>query len=82
MADDEWRMKENSNNWSSYNCNSGWNDQNQNQTINYNTEPTYITTTTRQQPPQSTQSRPNQKKDGFSSLFVAETSFPSWEDST
>lgn len=71
-------MNENSNNWSSYNYNSGWNDQNQ--TISYNTEPTYITTTTRQQPPQSTQSRPNQKKDGFSSLFVAETSFPSWED--
>lgn len=80
MAEEEWRTNENSN-WSSYNYNSGWNDQNQ--TINYNTEPTYITTTTRQQPPQSTQSaRPNnnQKKDGFSSLFVAETSFPSWED--
>ena len=77
MATDDWNNRT-TNNWSSYN-NNGWEEPNQ--TINYqHTPPTYVTTTSRQQPPQPPQHRPSPKKDGFSSLFVAETSFPSWED--
>lgn len=77
MAEDEFTTNGNANNWSTYNSNTGWNDQNP--TINYNTQPTYMTTTSRQQPPQPQQHRPSPKKDGFA-MFVAETSFPSWED--
>jgi hypothetical protein len=72
MAEDEWT------NGSSWNGGYGWNEQNP--SINYNTQPTYITQTTRQQPNQRPNHRSSPKKDGFSSLFVAETSFPSWED--
>jgi hypothetical protein len=85
MANDEWNNgTTNGNNWSTYNYNNnaaaGWNEPN-NPTINYqHTPPTYVTTTSRQQPPQPPQHRPSPKKDGFSSLFVAETSFPSWDD--
>lgn len=79
MAEDDWGATEqnNSNNsWGTY----GWNDQ-ATTTINHNSQPTYVTQTQRQQPRQQQPApRPSPKKDGFSSLFVAETSFPSWED--
>lgn len=78
MAEEEWATNGNTNNWSTYNYSSGYNDQNP--TINYNTPPTYVTQTSRQQPRQPQNHRSSPKKDGFSSLFVAETSFPSWED--
>jgi hypothetical protein len=83
MATDDWNNPTtNGNNWSSYNNsynNAGWEEPNA--TINYqHTPPTYVTTTSRQQPPQPPQHRPSPKKDGFSSLFVAETSFPAWDD--
>jgi len=91
MADEEWTTNgTTANSWSTYNYNNSNNPNNSNwtepnpTTINYNTPPTYMTTTSRQQPPQPPQHRgptPQQpKKDGFSSLFVAETSFPAWED--
>lgn len=73
MADEEW-TENGSNKWNAYE----WNDPNP--SINYNTQPTYITQTSRQQPSQPTNHKATPKKDGFSSLFVAETSFPSWED--
>lgn len=60
----------NNTNWSSHTYNLGYGP---NPTISHSAQPTYVTTTSRQQPQHS-------KKDGFSSLFVAETSFPSWED--
>lgn len=78
MADDEWASNGNKDNWNTYNYNTGWNEQNP--TINYSTQPTYATQTTRQQPREPNQNRASPKKDGFSSLFIAETSFPSWED--
>lgn len=78
MAEDEWTTNGGANNWGAYNSNSGWNEQNP--TINYNTQPTYVTQTTRQQPHPPPQHRASPKKDGFSSLFIAETSFPSWDD--
>jgi hypothetical protein len=80
MAEEEWAANGKGNNWSTYNYNNaGFNDQNP--TISYNTPATYVTTTSRAQPPQAPQhQRPSPKKDGFSSLFIAETSFPSWED--
>lgn len=74
MAEDDWATNENKNNWK---YNTAWSEQNT--TINYNTQPTYVTQTSRQQPREQPP-RPPPKKDGFSSLFVAETSFPSWED--
>lgn len=80
MADEEWTNNGGATNWSTYNSNSGWNDQNPSPTINYNTQPTYVTQTSRQQPQPPQHHRPAPKKDGFSSLFIAETSFPSWED--
>jgi hypothetical protein len=82
MAEDEWNTTNNggSNNWSTYNYNnSSWNEQNP--TINYTTQPTYVTTASRQQPPPPPQHRPSPKKEGFSTLFVAEThSLPTWDD--
>ncbi|KAL7023711.1 hypothetical protein ACKWTF_012747 [Chironomus riparius] len=86
MATDDWNTTNggSNQNWSTYNYNSNnsnnsnWNEPNA--TINYTTQPTYVTTTSRQQPPQPPQHRPSPKKEGFSTLFVAESSFPSWED--
>lgn len=74
MADDDG-------NWNNYEYNGAWNNGNQQQnaaTINYNTPPTYVTATSRQQPPQSQQH--HGPKDGFSSLFVHDASLPSWDD--
>lgn len=74
MAEDEWVINEGST-WKT--TNPGWTDQ---PTINYSSQPTYATTARRQQPPQPQNHCSSPKKDGFSSLFVAETNFPSWED--
>lgn len=83
------------NSWTTYNINNTKYDQHNSTAATYNNQPTYITTTSLQQPPsqgppstqqqqQQQQQRPSKtqttKKDGFSSLFIADNSFPSWDD--
>lgn len=80
MAEDEWNTTNNGGAQNNYGFNnSGWNEPNA--TINYTTQPTYVTVASRQQPPPPpTRQSTSPKKEGFSTLFVAETHFPSWED--
>ena len=82
------------NSWTTYNINNtGQWDEHNSTAATYNNQPTYITTTSLQQPPsqgpptsqQQQKQRPPKtqttKKDGFSSLFIADnSSFPSWDD--
>lgn len=82
------------NSWTTYNINNTTWDEHNSTAATYNNQPTYITTTSLQQPPsqgppstqqqQQQQQRPSKtktpKKDGFSSLFIADNSFPSWDD--